>query len=116
MKNKKTKIGSIDTFDRNLSRKMAKIYSHEISGLFDSFDMGYLTMDLDIDLEDYRKYVREEYTWKIKQLQNMTTEQRDRYRTSRRLALDKCLVCGSHITYIDDSGLCSYCIKSAKNQ
>ncbi len=88
MKKKKNKVGSVATFDRNLSRRMAIIYNHEIAGLFDSFDKGYFVFNLDPELEEYRQDKKREYTWKIKQLQKMTKEQRERYHKYRKLALD----------------------------
>ncbi len=88
MKKKKTKVGSIETFDRNLSRRMAKIYANEVAGLFDSFDQGYLIFNIDPELEEYRQDKKREYIWKIKQLQKMTKEQRERYHKYRKLALE----------------------------
>ena len=110
-----SKVGSIRTFDRNLSRIMAAIYENEIAGLFDDLD-NLIAREFHFDpiLEENRQERKREYIWKIQQLQKMSKEQRDKYHRAKRLAFGLCVQCGRNIKYPDSSGHCPIC--SSKNK
>ena len=109
------RIGSIKTFDRNLSRIMSKVHEMEITGLLDTnLNVEGLYIPLDLDIVEGHREEKKEYIWKIKQLQHMSDEQREKYHMVRRIALNLCLECRRRIRYPDGSGYCPKCSSVCK--